>query len=146
TPSTPHSIQDAVLELIAGTGLPVQEVEQITHGSTIATNALIMRKGAQAGLLTTRGFRDTVILGRCERNGNVYNMQYRGTVPPIRRHMILEVPERIDSRGGVLEPIDLEAAWAQVEILLSRGVSGIAICLLNAYANPEHEIALARLI
>nr|WP_309402264.1 hydantoinase/oxoprolinase family protein [Aminobacter niigataensis]WMD00207.1 hydantoinase/oxoprolinase family protein [Aminobacter niigataensis] len=146
TPSTPHSIQDAVLELIAGTGLPVSEVEQITHGSTIATNALIMRKGAQAGLLTTRGFRDTVILGRCERNGNVYNMQYRGTVPPIRRHMILEVPERIDSRGGVLEPIDIEAAWAQVEILLSRGVSGIAICLLNAYANPEHEIALARLI
>ena len=146
TPSTPHSIQDAVLELIAGTGLPVSEVEQITHGSTIATNALIMRKGAQAGLLTTRGFRDTVILGRCERNGNVYNMQYRGTEPPIRRHMILEIDERMAADGSVLEPIDLEAAWAQAERLIERGVTGIAISLLHAYANPAHEIALAEMI
>lgn len=146
TPSTPHSIQDAVLDLIGSTGLPLSMVEQITHGSTIATNALIMRKGAQAGLLTTRGFRDTVILGRCERNGNVYNMQYRATPPPIRRHMILEIDERIDSKGAVLEPLDLDAAWAQVQLLLERGVSGIAVCLLNAYANPEHEIALAAMI
>lgn len=146
TPSTPHSIQDAVLELIAGTGLPVSEVEQITHGSTIATNALIMRKGAQAGLLTTRGFRDTVILGRCERNGNVYNMQYRGTQPPIRRHMILEVDERIAADGSVIEPLDLETAWEQTRRLLERGVTGIAVCLLNAYANPDHEAALARMI
>jgi N-methylhydantoinase A len=146
TPSTPHSIQDAVLELIAGTSLPLSQIEQITHGSTIATNALIMRKGAQSGLLTTHGFRDTVILGRCERNGNVYNMQYRASEPPIRRHMILEVPERIGADGSVLEPIDLEAAWAQVEVLLERGVTGIAICLLNAYANPEHEVALAHMI
>ena len=146
TPSTPHSIQDAVLELIAGTGLPASEIEQITHGSTIATNALIMRKGAQAGLLTTRGFRDTVILGRCERNGNVYNMQYRGTEPPIRRHMILEVDERIAADGSVIEEINLDAAWEQTQSLLQRGVTGIAICLLNAYANPQHEIALARMI
>lgn len=146
TPSTPHSIQDAVLDLIRGTGLPVGEVEQITHGSTIATNALIMRKGAQAGLLTTKGFRDTVILGRCERNGNVYNMQYRATQPPIRRNMILEIDERMDPDGNVLAPVDLEAAWAQVEILLGLGVRGIAICLLHAYANPEHEIALATMI
>lgn len=146
TPSTPHSIQDAVLELIAGTGLPVSEVEQITHGSTIATNALIMRKGAQVGLLTTRGFRDTVILGRCERNGNVYNMQYRGTEPPIRRHMIMEVDERIAADGSVIEQLDLETAWEQTRRLLERGVTSIAICLLNAYANPDHEVALARMI
>lgn len=146
TPSTPHSIQDAVLELVAGTGLPLSEVELITHGSTIATNALIMRKGAQAGLLTTKGFRDAVILGRCERNGNVYNMQYRAAEPPIRRHMIFEVHERINAQGDVLEAIDLNAAWSEVEKLLARGVSGIAICLLNAYANPEHEMALARMI
>jgi len=146
TPSTPHSIQDAVLELIRGTSLPVSQVEQITHGSTIATNALIMRKGAQAGLLTTRGFRDTVILGRCERNGNVYNMQYRATEPPIRRNMILEIDERMDAAGNPLSPIDLDDAWAQVQVLLERDVSGIAICLLHAYANPAHEIALATMI
>ncbi|MBN8245664.1 hydantoinase/oxoprolinase family protein [Nitratireductor aquimarinus] len=146
TPSTPHSIQDAVLELIRGIGIPISSAEQITHGSTIATNALIMRKGAQAGLLTTRGFRDAVILGRCERNGNVYDMQYRATEPPVRRHMIFEIDERVDAAGNVLSPIDLDAAWMQVEKLLERGVSGIAICLLHAYANPAHEIALASMI
>lgn len=146
TPSTPHSIQDAVLSLIAETGLPLEDVAQITHGSTVATNALITRKGAQAGLLTTRGFRDTVILGRCERNGGVYDMQYRGTVPPIRRHMIREVGERIAADGTILKAIDLEAAWAEVEAFQAQGVDGIAICLLNAYANPAHEKALADMI
>lgn len=146
TPSTPHAVQDAVLSLIGSTGLPLEEVAQITHGSTVATNALIMRKGASVGLLTTRGFRDIVILGRCERNHNVYDMQYRATVPPIRRHMIREVAERIDARGAVLEPIDLDDAWREVQALLEEGVTGIAVCLLNAHANPAHEAALARMI
>ncbi|MCO5093143.1 hydantoinase/oxoprolinase family protein [Bosea sp. (in: a-proteobacteria)] len=146
TPSTPHAIQEAVLALIASTGLPLEAVAQVTHGSTVATNALIMRKGATVGLLTTRGFRDIVILGRCERNHDVYDMQYRATVAPIRRHMIREVTERIDARGAVLQPIDLEAAWREVETFLAQGVTGIAICLVNAYANPEHEAALAEMI
>lgn len=146
TPSTPHAVEEAVLSLIRATGLPLSRVSQITHGSTVATNALIMRKGASVGLLTTRGFRDIVILGRCERNHNVYDMQYRATVPPIRRHMIREVSERIGADGAVLAPIELEQAWREVEALLEQGVTGIAICLLNSYANPTHEIALAEMI
>ncbi|WP_198174100.1 hydantoinase/oxoprolinase family protein [Mesorhizobium xinjiangense] len=146
TPSTPDAIHEAVLAVIAEAGMPLSEVAGITHGSTVATNALIMRKGASAGLLTTAGFRDVVIVGRGDRDHGIYDMQYRRPAPPIRRSMIREVSERIGPDGEVIVPLDLAAAWREVEAFLAQGVEGIAISLIHAYRNPAHEKALAEMI
>lgn len=146
TPSTPQAIHEAVLNIVDEAGVDLAGVGQVTHGSTVATNALIMRRGSATGLLMTAGFRDVVILGRADRDHGIYNMRYVHPEPPIRRSMIREVRERIGPDGGVIEPLDLDDAWRQVEHFLELGVDGIAISFLHAYANPAHEQALARLI
>jgi len=146
TPSTPSAIQEAVLRVIEEADRPLSAVERVTHGSTVATNALIQRKGATAGLLTTRGFRDVITIGRGDRDHDIYNMQYRRPAPPIRRSMVREVTGRIAPDGSVITPLDLDTAWAEVQAFLDQGVEGIAICLLHAYRNPEHEKALAAMI
>ncbi len=146
TPSTPNAIHQAVFDVVGEAGVDLAGIEQVTHGSTIATNALIMRKGSATGLLTTAGFRDVVILGRADRDHDIYNMRYRHPEPPIRRGMIREVRERMGPDGSVIEALDLDRAWQEVEAFLRQGVEGIAISLLHAYANPAHEQALAAMI
>ncbi|MFP1632741.1 hydantoinase/oxoprolinase family protein [Zhengella sp. ZM62] len=146
TPSTPAAIHEAVLTVIGDAGLPLEQAGGITHGSTVATNALITRKGAAVGLLTTAGFRDVVIVGRGDRDHGIYDMQYRRNPPPIRRSMIGEVPERMGADGHVIVPLDLEAAWRETEILLEKGAAAIAVSLLHAYRNPAHERAVAQMI
>lgn len=145
-PSTPDSIQQAVLDAVADAGIALADIAQFAHGSTVATNALLTRRGAQAGLLTTAGFRDVMEIGTHDRIGNIYNILYRKPASPVPRRLVREVRERIDARGEVLHPIDLEDAWRQASALIEMGVEGIAICLLHAYRNPAHEQALAALI
>jgi N-methylhydantoinase A len=146
TPSTPQAIEEAVLQVMREAGVPFAAINEVVHGSTIATNALLTRRGAQAGLITTAGFRDVITIGRADRNHDIYNARYRHPASPIRRRAVREVPERIGADGAVLQPIDLERAWTEVAALLADGVDGIAICLLHAYRNPAHEKALAALI
>ena len=146
TPSTPAAIHEAVLTVIGEAGLPLEQAGGITHGSTVATNALITRKGAAVGLLTTAGFRDVVIVGRGDRDHGIYDMQYRRNPPPIRRSMIGEVLERMGADGHVIVPLDLEAAWRETEVLLEKGAAAIAVSLLHAYRNPAHEKAVAQMI
>ena len=146
TPSTPQAIHEAVLRVLEESGVDLRGMRQVTHGSTIATNALITRRGARVGLLTTEGFRDAVIIGRADRDHDIYSMQYRHPEPPIRRGMVREVRERVLHDGTVLTPLDLEEAWLQAKVLVDSGVEGIAVCLLHAYRNPVHEQALAALI
>lgn len=144
--STPQAIQKAVLDVIAETGIPLASIAQVTHGSTVATNALLTRRGAQAGLVTTAGFRDVITIGRADRDRDIYNIQYRRPPSPIPRRLVREVPERIDATGRILEALDEERAWTVVSDLIADGVDAIAICLLHAYRNPAHEKALAALI
>lgn len=146
TPSTPNAIHEAVLTVIGDAGIPLSDVDGFTHGSTVATNALITRRGASVGLLTTAGFRDVVIVGRGDRDHGIYDMQYRRNPPPIRRGMIGEVPERMDADGNLIAPLDLAAAWREVEALLEKGAEAIAISFLHAYRNPSHEQAVAQMI
>jgi N-methylhydantoinase A len=144
--STPQEIDRAVLSVIHEANIPLQATEEVIHGSTIATNALLTRRGAQAGLITTAGFRDVIIIGRADRNRDIYNARHRAPQSPISRRLVREVAERIDAAGRVLRPLDLEQAWEEAAALIDQGVEGIAICLLHAYRNPSHEKALADLI
>lgn len=145
-PSTPGNIHQAVLDAVASAQVPLAQVEQFSHGSTVATNALLTRRGSATGLLTTRGFRDVVEIGTHDRVGNIYTAFYRKPKAPVARRNVCEIDERIDAQGEVTTPLDLEAAWQQVQPLLRSGVKSLAICLLNAYRNPAHERALAAML
>jgi len=146
TPSTPRAVEHAVLEVLDISGAALDGVRRLAHGSTVATNALLTRRGAATGLLTTKGFRDVLILARADRDHNIFDMRYRHPEPPIRRHMIAEVPERLDATGAMVTPLDLAAGWAAAQTLLDQGAVAIAICLLHAWRNPAHEQALAAMI
>lgn len=145
-PSTPGNIHQAVLDVVRAAGVSLAEVEQFSHGSTVATNALLTRRGSATGLVTTRGFRDVVEIGTHDRFGNIYTAFYRKPRAPVQRRYVFEVSERIDARGEVTTPIDLQAAWAELAPMIEAGVRSLAICLLNAYRNPAHEIALAAML
>lgn len=145
-PSTPAAVQQAVLDGLDAAGVDLAPITQLLHGSTVATNALLTRAGTAAGLITTAGFRDVIEIGTHARTGNIYDILYRKPVSPIRRGLVAEVPERMGADGRPIAPLDAAAARVAIRRLLAAGVRSIGICLLHAYANPAHELALAALV
>ncbi|MDH3230073.1 MAG: hydantoinase/oxoprolinase family protein [Alphaproteobacteria bacterium] len=136
-PSTPKNQAFGVLAAIAETGVALAGVNSIVHGTTITTNALLERKLARVGLITTRGFRDVLELGRRTRP-KPYGMKGQ-FVPLIPRELRLEVSERIDADGEVLVPLDTDDVRTACEFLLERGCEALVIHFLHAYRNPVHE-------
>jgi N-methylhydantoinase A len=145
-PSTPAAVQQAVLHGLSAAGVDLASTAQLLHGSTVATNALLTRAGTTAGLITTAGFRDVIEIGTHARTGNIYDILYRKPASPIRRGLVAEVPERMGADGRPIAPLDAAAARVAIRRLLAAGVRSIGICLLHAYANPAHELALAALV
>ena len=123
----------------------VQQAQTLVHGTTLVINAVIERKGAKTGLITTRGFRDVLEIGREKRyDGN--DLQIRFPQPLIPRPLRVEVAERIHCSGGILETLDEKSATAAIRELTGKGVQSIAVCLINSYANPVHEQRIGKLI
>ncbi len=131
-------------ELIGGAGMDWAALSQAVHGTTLGSNVVIERKAAGVGLLTTRGFRDVLIIGR-EKRYQVYDLQIEKPTPLIRRRVIGEVTERVLADGSVRTPLDEADARRAIRALAARGVTTLAICLLHAYLNPVHERRLAEL-
>jgi len=122
--------------------LDAADIVRVVHATTLFTNALIERKGARTGLLTTRGFRDNLELGR-ERKYELYDLNIENPRPLVPRDLRLEVEERVDASGAVLKPLDEAKLLAQAGALVERGVTSIALVFLHSYANPGHERAAA---
>ena len=144
TPSTPRDQSIGVLEgirQIADTAaLPADRIEQILHGTTVATNAVLEGKGSRVGLLITEGWSQLLHLAESWTPGPLFGFfGYEKPDPLVDYEDIREVPERIDARGEVLKGLDEEAARRGVRELRDAGVEAITICLLNAYANGDHE-------
>jgi N-methylhydantoinase A len=131
-------------ELVARAGVPWADVAQAVHGTTLGSNVVIERKARGVGLLTTRGFRDVLIIGR-EKRYQVYDLQIEKPRPLIPRRFIGEVTERVLADGSVRTPLDEADARRAIRALAARGVTTLAICLLHAYLNPAHEKRLAAL-
>ncbi|MFQ5829131.1 MAG: hydantoinase/oxoprolinase family protein [Candidatus Methylomirabilia bacterium] len=131
--------------LFAEKGLRGSAIAEVIHGTTIATNAILERKGATTGLITTAGFRDVLEIRRL-RMPNLYDLFWEKPEPLVPRHRRLEVEERVDHRGEVVHLLDPEQARGVIDRLLSHGVDAIAVCLLNAYANPVHEERLGAML
>src|ERR671923_911609 len=132
-------------ELIARTGVTWGDVAQTVHGTTLGSNVVIERKARGVGLLTTRGFRDVLIIGR-EKRYQVYDLQIEKPRPLIPRRAIGEITERVLADGSVRTPLDEADARRAIRELAARGVTTLAICLLHAYLNPAHEKRLAALV
>ena len=133
-----RGVEAGVAEILADTRLDPSEVERIVHATTLFTNALIERNGARTGLLTTRGFRDTLEIGR-ERKYELYDLTIAKPAPLVPRDRRLEASERIGANGEVLEPLDEGSLDDAMSVLAATGVDAVAIGFLHAYANPEHE-------
>ena len=136
TPDNPASAMLAGLEML--TGGQLDALRRVAHGSTVATNAILERKGARTALITTQGFRDVLLIGRQDRP-DLYALQPRLPQPLIPRDLCFEVPERLDHRGDVLTPLDIAALDSVLDQLAALDVESVAVCLLYSYVDPTHE-------
>ncbi len=141
TPDDPaRGVIAGLTELLESNGLDPRGVRRLVHATTLFSNALIERKGARTGLITTAGFRDVLEIGR-ERKYELYDLFMEMPQPLVPRNLRLEVPERLGPDGQVALPLDRDALERCAALLLSQGVESIAVVFLHAYANPTHEQA-----
>jgi N-methylhydantoinase A len=132
-------------EILEQSAVPVAQVRDLVHATTVATNAVLERRGAETALVTTAGFRDVLEMGR-EARYDIYDLDLRMPEPLVPRRLRAEVPERIAADGHVVQALDEAAAEAVLRALCADGkVEALAICLLHGYAHPEHERRLAAL-
>ena len=145
--STPDDYSRSVLEGVRGgvdeLGILPSAVSEISHGFTVATNAIIENKGANTALITTEGFRDILELRR-NRVPRLYDLNYEKPPSLVKRQLRLEVRERLNYKGEVLRPLETADVDRAIDKIAQEGVESVAVCLLHSYANPEHEQYIAR--
>ncbi len=145
TLTTPDDLARGIQDCLKAAQIDVSQASFFVHGSTVAINAVLERKGARTGLITTQGFRDVYEIGRGNRPEG-YNLFFKRPVPLVSRDLRLEVDERLYASGEVLKPLDEASASAPIGALKAAGVESVAVCLLHAYANPVHEERLGQLL
>ena len=146
TPDDPvRGVIDVIRIACRNAGCAVESISSVIHGTTLATNALIERKGARVGLITTGGFRDIIEIAY-ERRYDQYDIFIDKPDLLVTREDCWTVPERVDADGNVLQALDTTRLNSLLKAIDKRGTESIAICLLHSYANPAHEIALRDLI
>lgn len=148
-PSTPANPADAVITgvtlILADAGLQPADVSEVLHGTTVGSNTLLQKAGAKTGLLTTRGFRDVLEIGRI-RTPDMFDLTWDKPQPLVRRQWRREIDERIDARGQILAPLDPAQVMRVAGDLVAGGIESIAICFINSYRNPAHEIAAEKIL
>ena len=145
-PSTPKSPDEGAFNALVASEISLDQITDLAHGSTVATNAVLERKGFLTAFLTTKGFRDILALQRHGRS-NIYDLAYQKPNPVVSRKDTFEIAERMLSNGEAHTPLDqLEIESELIPALKNGRYEAIAICLLNAYVNPKHEQALRDII
>ncbi len=141
-PSTPPNFADAVVNgvtsLLGELGSPLGAIEQVLHGCTVATNAILEHKGARTALITTRGFRDVLELQRV-RVPALYDPLFEKPKPLVPRRLRFEVTERLDAEGKVVTALSRDDVAAAIAAIGEADIEAIAVCFLHSYANPAHE-------
>ncbi|MGB9627885.1 MAG: hydantoinase/oxoprolinase family protein [Thermodesulfobacteriota bacterium] len=146
TPKDPSdAVEHGIREMEKMTPGFVEKLDEVIHGTTLVINSIIERKGAKTGLITTKGFRDVLEIGRGIRYAP-YDIFAEFPKPLIPRHLRFEVNERIRSDGTILKPLDPEEARKVVRTMLGMGIESIAVCLINSFENPVHELMLKKII
>src|SRR3954447_358545 len=146
TPADPiEGIVRGVTEVLDDAGVEAAGVTRFVHGTTLATNVILQRTGAPVALVTTEGFADLLRLGRAAGvEEDRYDLHFPPAPPPVDPRLTFEVRERIDASGAVLVPLSDPAVEKVVAQVAAEAPAGVAVCLLHAYARPDHELAVAR--
>jgi N-methylhydantoinase A len=146
TPDDPgRAVVTGLAALLDHAGVAPRDVVEIVHGATVASNTILQKKGARTGLITTRGFRDILEIGRI-RTPDLYDLTWDKPVPLVERRLRLEVDERMGADGRVVRPLDHAGLLDAAERLITLGVDAVALCFINSYANPAHERLAERLL
>jgi N-methylhydantoinase A len=140
-----RGVMEGFKTIIQAAGIAPGDIELIIHGTTLATNAVIERKGARTALITTEGFRDVIAMGN-ESRYDQYDLNIVLPEPLVPRSLRLPVPERLDNTGKVLLPLDEAAVRALIPVLQREKVESVAIGLLHAFVNPVHERRIAAIL
>ncbi|MCR8549280.1 hydantoinase/oxoprolinase family protein [Salipiger sp. P9] len=140
-----RGVAEGILELVAVETLAPEEIGEVMHACTVATNAILEGKGARTALITTEGFRDVLEMRRI-RVPKLYDPLYEKPPALSPRKWRFEVEERMDFRGAVLTPLSEASVLAAIEAIRAAGVDAVAVCLLHAYANPAHERRIGELL
>lgn len=148
TPDAPErSVLEGIERVLADAGVAPADVARVVHGTTLATNAVIERRGARVAFVTTEGFGDLLRIGREARvEDDRYDLLFEPSPPPLTREHVFEVRERTDARGDVLVAFDAAQAEAVAEAVAAVAPEAVAICFLHAYAAPDHEQRMQRLL
>lgn len=147
-PSTPHDPSEAIetgLRRAVELGVEAKNITLLGHGTTVATNMVIEHRGSRTALLTTKGFRDILEIGRQERP-HLYSLDILKPKPLAPRHLRFECDERIDARGTVLTPIDEDTVRAAAAEMLREKVEAVAVCFIHSYRFPQHEQRAAEIL
>src|SRR5690625_2493401 len=145
-PSTPAQPDEGAFNALQASGATLTQVKDLSHGSTVATNAVLERKGFKTAFVTTGGFRDVLLLQRHGRR-NIYDLEYQKPQSVVTRDSMFEVRERILADGTILQGLDEEQILSELIPAIRNGsYQAVAICFLNSYKNPSHEIKLRELI
>ena len=146
TPEDPSvAVREGLAQLLQETDVSASDLQNVIHGTTLVTNAVIERKGARTALLTTRGFRDAIEIGR-ESRYELYDIFLELPKPLVPRRLRREARERILDDGAILEPLDTDGVEREIRVLRREGTEALAVCLLHSYKNPSHERAVAEIV
>ncbi len=140
-----RAIVEGLAEVFSETGVAARAIEEIRHGTTVASNAILEHKGARVGLITSKGFRDVLEI-RTLRMPRLYDIGWTKPPPLVERYLRQVVDERIDHTGRVERALDPADAERAVAALLAENVEAIAVCLLNSFTNPAHELMLRDIV
>ena len=143
TPDDPsRAVMDGIGRILTDSGVRPDQVEAVIHGTTLVANALIERKGVTTGLITTKGFRDVLEIGR-EWRYDLFDLSIEMPQPIAGRPARREITERMNAQGAAITPVDLSELDDIAKEFVDTGVQSVAVCLLHAYRNPGHEHAVA---
>ncbi|MEM9684352.1 MAG: hydantoinase/oxoprolinase family protein, partial [Pseudomonadota bacterium] len=140
-----RAIEEGVRRLLEETGVAADAIAEVSHGTTVATNAIIERKGVRVALITTQGFRDILEIARY-RAPQLYDVFFRKPEPLVERRLRFEVPERMAASGETVTPLDTDALLSIADKCIEEKVDAVAVVFINAYANGAHEEEAAAVI
>jgi N-methylhydantoinase A len=145
TPDDPRDgVTAGINEVLASHGVDPTRVTRLVHGTTLATNVILERRGSDIAFVTTAGFADMLRLGRESRQqDDRFDLHFQTPLPPVPRARTFEIDERIDARGGVVRALDPDQVARIAHLVAATGAKGVAVCLLHSYAHPAHEEAVA---
>jgi len=143
--STPSDIGRGVMDAVKKLQVDMSEVALFIHGTTAGINAIVQRKGAKVGLLTTRGFTDVLEMGRGDKK-ELYDYMWKKPKPLVPRHLCLPVTERVNAKGEILQQPDEAEIKEAIARLRKNGVEAVAVCLLHSYINPSNELKIGKIL